>query len=54
MDMRSPPDAAVAKRTPKARRATRRARRDHLGGTEGNEILTSATAVVLVGRGTRS
>jgi len=49
MDMRSLPDAAVAKRSPKARRATRRARRDHLGGTEGNEILTSATAVVLVG-----
>jgi hypothetical protein len=31
------------------RRAARRARRDQFGGMEGNEILTSAAAVVLVG-----
>jgi hypothetical protein len=37
---------AVAKRFPRARRAARL--RERFGGTEGNEILTSATAVVLV------
>jgi hypothetical protein len=43
--MRSPvplPDEAVTTERP-------RERRDRLGGTEGNEILTSATAVVLTG-----
>jgi hypothetical protein len=42
MEMRSVP-------FPKARRAKSRARRDRLGGTAGNETLTSATAVVLIG-----
>jgi hypothetical protein len=49
MAMRSLPDGAVAKRSPKARRAARLERRDRFGGTDGNEILTSATSVVLVG-----
>jgi hypothetical protein len=49
MEMRSLPGGAVAKRSPKARRAARRRGRDRFGGTAGNEILTSATAVVLVG-----
>ncbi len=49
MEMRSLPDGAAATRSPKARRAARLARRDRFGGTSGNEILTSATAVVLVG-----
>src|SRR4051794_7992670 len=47
MEMRSLPGGAVTKRSPKARRAPRLQRR--FGGTEGNEILTSATAAVLVG-----
>jgi hypothetical protein len=42
MQIRSLPHGAVAKRSPRARRAG-------FGGAEGNEILTSATAVVLVG-----
>jgi hypothetical protein len=49
MEMRSLPDGAVGKRFPKARRAARLERRDRFGGMEGNEILTNATAVVLVG-----
>ncbi len=49
MEVRSLPAGATAKRSPGARRAARLARRDRFGGTEGNEILTSATAVVLVG-----
>ncbi len=49
MEARSLPDGAAAKRSPKARRAARLERRDRFGGTAGNEILTSATAVVLVG-----
>ncbi len=47
--MRSLRDGAVAERSPKARPAARVERRDRFGGTEGNEILTSVTAVVLVG-----
>jgi hypothetical protein len=47
MEMRSIPDGAVAKRPANARRAARLAYR--FGGTEGNEILTIATSVVLVG-----
>ena len=47
------PDDAVtrgrAKRGLKTRRPARSERRDRFGGTEGNEILTSATAVVLTG-----
>jgi hypothetical protein len=39
----------VAGRSAKARRAGRLGRRYRFGGTEGNEILTSATAVVLIG-----
>ncbi len=34
---------------PKTRRSARLERRDRFGGTEGNEILTSATAVALTG-----
>ena len=49
MATRSLQDAAGAKRSPQARRAARLERRDRFGGTEGNEILTSATSVVLVG-----
>jgi hypothetical protein len=49
MEMRSLQEGAVAKRSPKARRAARLAGRDRFGGTEGNEILTNATAVVLIG-----
>ncbi|MDX6692273.1 MAG: hypothetical protein QOG15_3730 [Solirubrobacteraceae bacterium] len=49
MAMRSVPGGAVAKRAPKARRAARLERRDRFGGTDGNEILTSATSVLLVG-----
>jgi hypothetical protein len=49
MEMRSIPDGAVAKRSPKARRAARLGRRDRFGGTEGNKILISASSVVLVG-----
>ena len=45
------PDEAVAigagARGADVRRAARAGRRDHLGGPEGNEILTSATAVAL-------
>jgi hypothetical protein len=47
VEMRSLPEGAVAERSAKARRAVRL--RDRFGGTEGNEILTSVTAVVLVG-----
>jgi hypothetical protein len=47
------PDEAVtsgqARRSPETRRPARLERRDRFGGTEGNEILTSATAVVLTG-----
>jgi hypothetical protein len=46
------PGAAVrgpARRFPKARRAARIGSRARLGGAEGNEILTSATAIVLTG-----
>jgi hypothetical protein len=49
METRSLPDAAGAKRSAKARRAARVGRRDRFGGTADNEILTRATAVVLVG-----
>ncbi|MEA2467062.1 MAG: hypothetical protein QOJ57_1188 [Thermoleophilaceae bacterium] len=42
MEMRSLP-------FPKTRRRQSRERSDRFGGTEGNEILTSATAVVLIG-----
>jgi hypothetical protein len=49
MATRSLQDGAGAKRSPKARRAAWLERRDRFGGTEGNEILTSATSVVLVG-----
>jgi hypothetical protein len=49
MEMRSLPDGAAATRARKALRAARLERRDRLGGMEGNEILTSATAVVLAG-----
>jgi hypothetical protein len=49
MEMRSLRHAAAARRSPRARRAARLERRDRFGGVEGNEILTSATAVVLVG-----
>src|SRR5258707_561095 len=49
----APPDEAVtsgrAERARDARPLARLARRDRLGGTEGNELLTSATAVVLTG-----
>ncbi|MEA2424487.1 MAG: hypothetical protein QOH13_897 [Thermoleophilaceae bacterium] len=46
METRSLPDGVVAKRSSKARRAVPRHR---FGGAEGNEILTSATAVLLIG-----
>jgi hypothetical protein len=50
---RQPPDEAVtsgrAKRRPERRRPVRLETHDRFGGTEGNEILTSATAVVLTG-----
>jgi hypothetical protein len=49
MEMRSFRDGALPRRSPKARRTARLERRDRFGGTVGNEILTSATAVVLVG-----
>jgi hypothetical protein len=49
MGIRSVPDGAAARRSLKARRAAWLERRDRFGGTTGNEILTSATAVVLVG-----
>jgi hypothetical protein len=49
MEMRSLPGGALRKRAPKASRAARRERPDRFGGVAGNEILTSATAVVLVG-----
>jgi hypothetical protein len=39
--------AGSAKRRREVRRAARIYGRDHLGGTEGNAILTSATAIVL-------
>jgi hypothetical protein len=44
-------DAAITGGTPAAKRAKSFSarRRDRFGGTEGNEILTSATAVVLTG-----
>jgi hypothetical protein len=42
MEMRSLP-------LPKVRRRRSLERRDHLGGAEGNEILTSATALLLIG-----
>jgi hypothetical protein len=44
-------DAAITGDTPAAKRAKpfSARRRDRFGGTEGNEILTSATAVVLTG-----
>jgi hypothetical protein len=49
----APPDEAVtsgrAERARNARPLARLARRDRFGGTEGNELLTSATAVVLTG-----
>jgi hypothetical protein len=50
METRSLPDGVGAERASRARRAARLARRrDRAGGSEGNEILTSATAVVLIG-----
>ena len=48
-----PPDEALIsgqpKRRPEANRSLLLERRDRFGGTEGNEVLTSATAVVLTG-----
>src|SRR3954469_395493 len=41
------PDEALAPGSRQAERITRASRRDHLGGTSGNEILTSATAAIL-------
>jgi hypothetical protein len=49
----SPPDediaSAPARRRPATRRIARPSRPDRFGGTDGNEVLTSATAVVLIG-----
>src|SRR5258706_11399021 len=42
-----PAPAGAPARRAHARRAARRSWRDRLGGTEGNEILTGATAAVL-------
>jgi hypothetical protein len=49
MEIRALRGRAVARRSPKARRAELLERRERFGGTEGNLILTSATSVVLVG-----
>jgi hypothetical protein len=56
IEMRSPVslpdrhrDLRPSRTAPETRRPVRLARRDRVGGTEGNEILTSATAVVLTG-----
>jgi uncharacterized MAPEG superfamily protein len=42
-------EARASQTTPATRRVVRVAHRDRFGGTEGNEILTSVTAVVLTG-----